>query len=96
MEKTFFAVKLIPPRPDFPMTMTDEEKAIMGAHAAYWKQHQDAGLVQVYGPVFDPKGPYGFGILAAESEDEVKAFIKDDPSLAFNTVEFYPMMAIFK
>lgn len=95
MEQSFFAVKLIPPRPDFPFTMTDNEKTIMAAHAAYWKQHQDAGLVKVFGPVLDPNGPYGFGILAADNEDTVKEFINNDPSLVFNTVEYYPMIASF-
>jgi hypothetical protein len=35
MEKQFYAVYLNPPRPDFAMTMTDGEKAIMLKHLAY-------------------------------------------------------------
>lgn len=94
--KNCYAVKLIPPRPDFIETMTDEEKLIMHEHGAYWKMYIDKGMVEVYGPVLDPKGVYGFGILAVNTEDELKEFIKKDRSLKFNAVEYYPMMAIVK
>jgi len=96
MDKKFFAVKLIPLRPDFATTMTDEEKALMGAHAMYWQQFMDQGMVQVFGPVFDPKGVYGFGIVAVDDEEQLKAFIEADPSLQINSVEYYPMMATIK
>jgi hypothetical protein len=96
MEKSFYAVKLIPPRPDFAMTMTDDEKIIMGQHAAYWQQYMDKGMVHVYGPVLDPNGVYGFGVVSAESEEHLKEFINNDPSLQFNKVEYYPMMATVK
>lgn len=93
MNKTYFAVKLLPPRPDFAQTMSEDERAIMQQHALYWKAHMDKGHVAVFGPVLDPKGVYGLGIVAAANEEELKAFINNDPSLAINTVEYYPMMA---
>jgi uncharacterized protein len=96
MAKTFYAVKLIPPRTDFAMTMTDDEKAVMGQHAEYWQQHMDNGMVHVFGPVLDPAGVYGFGIVSAENEEQVKDFISKDPSLQFNRVEYYQMMATIK
>jgi uncharacterized protein YciI len=74
--------------------MTDEEKGIMQQHALYWKAHMDKGNVPAFGPVMDPKGIYGFGIVAAEDEAELKAFIDKDPALQINTVEYYPMMAM--
>ena len=96
MDKTFYAVKLIPPRPDFAMTMTEDEMNIMGQHAAYWQQHMDKGMVHVFGPVFDPAGVYGFGVVSAENEQQVKDFINNDPALSINRVEYYPMMAVVK
>lgn len=96
MDKTFYAIKLIPPRPDFAMTMTDDEKAVMGQHMAYWQKYMDNGMVHVFGPVFDPAGVYGFGIVSAENEEQVNEFINNDPSLQFNRAEYYPMMAIIK
>ena len=94
MSKTFYAVKLVPPRPDFAQTMTPEEMGLMQQHSVYWKGFMDKGVVHVYGPVFDPNGVYGFGIVSVSSEEEIKEFIKNDPSLAFNKVEYYPMMAV--
>jgi len=96
MDKTFYAVKLIPPRPDFAITMSEEEIGIMGKHAAYWQQHMDKGIVHVFGPVLDPKGVYGFGVVSAENEEQLKEFIDNDPALAINTVEYYPMIAVVK
>jgi uncharacterized protein len=52
------------------------------------------GMVHVFGPVFDPKGAYGLGIVSADSEEELNAFLNNDPSLAFNTIEFHEMRAV--
>ena len=94
MEKKYYAMKLIPCRPDFAMTMTDAERGIMMQHVGYWQGHMAKGSVLVFGPVMDPKGPYGLGIVAVENEEEVKAFIANDPSTSINTYEYYPMMAV--
>jgi uncharacterized protein YciI len=94
MNKTFYAIKLIAPRADFAQTMTDDEKAVMGAHAQYWTEHMAKGMVHVFGPVFDPKGVYGFGVVSVENEAELKQFIDNDPALQLNEVEYYPMMAM--
>lgn len=93
-DTNYFAVKLLPSRPDFAQTMTEDERGIMQQHAQYWKAHMDKGKVPVFGPVFDRKGVYGFGVVAAESEAELKAFVDNDPALQINTVEYYPMMAM--
>ena len=94
MNKKFFAVKLIPPRADFAQTMTDDERTIMQEHAAYWKLYMDKGMVHVFGPVLDPKGVYGFGVVSVDDEEQLKEFINNDPSLKINGVEYYPMMAV--
>ena len=92
--KKYFAVKLLPCRPDFAFNMSDEERAIMQDHVAYWKDKMNKGLVIVFGPVMDPAGPYGLGVIAAEDENEVQNFIALDPASKINTYEFYPMRAI--
>lgn len=94
MEKKYYALKLIPNRPDFVMTMTDEERAVMGAHKDYWTEYMNQGKVLVFGPVMDPNGIYGFGILAVDSEDEITSFIAGDPAGKINKYEYYPMMAV--
>jgi hypothetical protein len=78
MSKTFYAVKLIPPRQDFAMTMTEDERTIMGQHAQYWTEYMNKGLVHAFGPVLDPKGVYGFGIVSVDNEEQLKTFIAGD------------------
>lgn len=57
--KKYFALKLLPNRPDFAQTMTPDERAIMQQHVAYWKTYLDKGMVLAYGPVLDPAATYG-------------------------------------
>jgi uncharacterized protein YciI len=94
MEKKFFALKLIPSRPDFAQTMSDTERGIMNQHVDYWKKYMDEGIAIVFGPVLDPKGVYGFGIISVDEEDQVTRLIKNDPAAAINSYEYYPMLAI--
>jgi hypothetical protein len=39
---------------------------------------------------------YGLGIIEVDSEDEVKAFIANDPANKINTYEYYQMLAAVK
>src|ERR1700722_20820266 len=96
MEKKYFALKLVPCRPTFSQDMTTEERAIMQQHVVYWRALMDKGKVLVFGPVMDPKAVYGLGIIEAENEEEVKAFIANDSATQINTYEFYPMRAVVK
>jgi uncharacterized protein YciI len=74
-----FFLKLIAPRPTFAMDMNDAEKALMHEHFLYWQRRLGAGDVLVFGPVLDPKGPYGVGIIEAADERAARAFADDDP-----------------
>ena len=89
-----YFLKLIASRPTFAMDMTDEERAIMNRHIAYWGERMAEGKVAVFGPVMDPAGPYGMGVVAAESEAEVQQFTAEDPASALLRYEFYPMRAV--
>ena len=89
-----FALKLLPSRPSFAMDMTAEEREIMQQHIVYWTGLMEKGLVLVFGPVMDLAGPYGLGIVAVDDEEEVKAFIANDPAAKINKYEYYPMMAV--
>jgi uncharacterized protein YciI len=96
MSKQHFALRLLPCRPDFAQTMTDAESAIMGEHLAFWNDYMSQGKVIAFGPVLDPAGAYGLGIVSVDSEDEVKEMIQNDPAAAINTYEYYPMMAVVR
>lgn len=94
MEHKFYALKLIPSRSDFSQTMNDEEKSIMQQHVVFWKEMMTKGNVVAFGPILDPKGVYGFGIIKATSEDIVKEFIYADPASKIMSYEFYQMLAV--
>lgn len=96
MDKKYFVMKLIPPRADFAFTMTDAEKQVMMQHIEYWKPSLENGKLLVYGPVLDPKGPWGLAIVCVDSEDEARELMSKDPSLAINSYEMYPMRASVK
>ncbi len=92
--KSHFFLKLVPCRPTFAFDMTDDERAIMGQHLAYWTTFMDRGDVVVFGPVMDPAGPWGMGVVAAESEDAIRTFIANDPASQINHYEFHPLRAV--
>lgn len=90
----YFLSKLIGPRPTFPGDMTERERKVMGEHVAYWTELLERGTAVAFGPVFDPNGPWGAGIVAVSSEDELLALQAKDPvtlaELGFRH-ECYPM-----
>ncbi len=90
----YFALYLLPSRPDFAQTMTAEEHSIMLEHITYWTNLMNQGKVLVFGPVLDPKTIYGLGIVAVDSENEVKELISKDPAAKINKYEYYPMNAV--
>ncbi len=75
------------------MDMTDQERALMEAHGAYFAQQFDAGKVLFYGPVMAPEGAFGVGILEVADEAEARQFGENDPSVraGMNRFEVYPM-----
>ncbi len=96
MSKQHYALKLIPKRPTFPQDITPEEREIMNQHLTYWTDFMNKGHVIVFGPVMDPKGVYGFGVIEAGSEEQVRAFMANDPATTLLDYEHYPMQAVVK
>ncbi len=94
MEKKHFVLYLIPSRHDFAQTMTDDERAIMQQHVAYWAAYLDQGVVSVFGPVFDPAGTYGIGIVSVDDESQLLSLMQHDPAAKINKYEYYPMRAV--
>ncbi|HSZ32617.1 MAG TPA: YciI family protein [Puia sp.] len=92
--KKYFALKLIPPRATFGQDMTQDERNIMIQHSAFWKSFMNEGSVVVFGPVLDPNGVYGLGIICVDNEEQVKDFISKDPANGLNRYEYYPMLAV--
>ena len=93
----FFFFKLLPPRPSFTQDMSEAELELMERHAAYWQVLLNRGFGLVFGPVFDPKGPYGAGIAAFEDEAAARAFAAHDPVIKADcgfTYDICPMAAV--
>jgi uncharacterized protein YciI len=94
MDKKYFVLYLLPSRPDFAQTMSEEERAVMMDHVAYWTKIMNEGKVIAFGPVLDPKEIYGLGIIYVDDEKEVQEFISNDPAAKINRYEYFPMNAV--
>ncbi|PWT75917.1 MAG: hypothetical protein C5B59_07700 [Bacteroidetes bacterium] len=98
MDNKNFFIRLIPPRPSFSVDMNEEERKIMQEHVNYWRELLDKDFAIVYGPVFDPAGGYGIGIVQAPMEENVREIMDRDPTksgLNF-TFEIFEMRAVRK
>lgn len=80
-ERRAYFVRLIPPRPTFDQDMTADERAMMTEHAAYWRGRLAEGDVVAFGPVLDPTGSWGLGVLEVGDEAELRAFQDGDPAI---------------
>jgi uncharacterized protein YciI len=90
----YFLTKLIPPRPTFAQDMTEAEAQVMRDHVAYWTDLAERGTAIVFGPVADPKGAWGVGILEVADEAEVQSLTANDPVMQAAlgaTYEILPM-----
>lgn len=77
-----YVLRLIPPRADFAMTMTAEERAVMGRHAEHWQPWLGDGRVAVFGPVADETGSWGLLVAETDDEDALRAHASTDPAVA--------------
>src|SRR3712207_9489131 len=75
---TTLVLRLIAPRPDFAMTMSDDEHDLMGRHADHWRSRIEAGQVVVFGPVADGSGSCGLCVADVDDEAELRAFAAED------------------
>jgi uncharacterized protein YciI len=80
-----FVIRLEAPRPSFALDMTDEEREIMGRHAAHWQRYIDSGQMVVFGPVLDGSGSWGLGVIEADDEQELRTFAASDPMVTTGT-----------
>jgi hypothetical protein len=93
----YFLCRLIPPRPTFQADMTPQEAEAMKRHGAYWKSQADKGTAIAFGPVADPEGGWGVGIVAVESDEDLLRLQNDDPAVRAYIgmrYEAYPMPTV--
>ncbi len=94
---TIFVFTLKAPRPTFALDMSEQEREVMGRHAAYWRPFIDSGQMVVFGPVLDTTGSWGLGVIEAKNEDELRAFAAGDPvvTTGTGTIEIGKMLSGF-
>jgi uncharacterized protein YndB with AHSA1/START domain len=93
-KKLYFLCRLVPPRPTFMQDMTEAELALMKDHGAYWAKNHAENTAILWGPVVDPKGGWGVGILCVDSEEQASQLEVNDPVMRANkgfTYERLPM-----
>ena len=94
-----YYLKLNPPRPTFALDMSADETALMKEHAGYWMSHMQRGGIHVFGPVMDPKGPFGLGIGEFANDGAARAFLDGDPAIKAQrgfSYEIHPMQAVIR
>jgi uncharacterized protein YndB with AHSA1/START domain len=77
----FYFCRLVPPRPSFAGDMDAAEADVMKKHAQYWRGMMAEGHAIVFGPVADPAGPWGLGILRAADDAEFARLRDRDPAI---------------
>ncbi|ACL56133.1 YciI family protein [Methylobacterium nodulans] len=90
----FFFCRLIAPRASFPGDITPREAEVMQAHLAHWTRFAEEGKALAFGPVLDPAGAWGLGLLCVADEAEARSLTDADPvvtaGLGFR-YEIHPM-----
>ena len=85
VQPVYFIFTLRPRRPDFLVSMTPEEQAVMGEHLAYAKRLFDEGKILLGGAATD--GAIGVIVLRAGSEEEARRIFVNDPAVKANVGE---------
>jgi uncharacterized protein YndB with AHSA1/START domain len=78
---SYYMCKLLPPRPSFPVDMSEAEARVMQEHVVYWTGLLQKGVAVLFGPVLDPKGAWGAGVVGVGSDDELRALQAGDPAI---------------
>jgi uncharacterized protein YciI len=74
-----FLSTLRPKRPDFLVTMADEQKAVMGQHMAYTKELFDQGKIVLDGAATN--GAVGIIVWRVDSAEEARRIYDNDPAV---------------
>jgi uncharacterized protein YciI len=93
----YFFFKLIPPRATFPADITPAEASLMQQHVVYWRGHMAEGKMLAFGPVADPKGTFGMGLLRLEDGTDPQRLVDGDPVVAAGVgfhCEVHPMPSL--
>jgi uncharacterized protein len=68
--------------------MSSEEGEVMQRHAGYWQDLLGREVAVAYGPVMDPEGSWGLGLLDVEDENEAREIAERDPAVESGTCTY--------
>ena len=93
-----FLYRLLPPRPTFSQDMSPAEAEVMERHVAYWMDLLDRDVCVAFGPVLDPRSPWGLGLIDLEDELGARALGDGDPAVESGTCsyEVVPMELVLR
>lgn len=84
--------RLVPPRPDFAMTMSPAERATMGEHVAYCRSLLQKGKAVLFGPVVGREGVWGCAVLTVADDAEARAIVDADPAVTSGIGAHYELL----
>jgi uncharacterized protein YndB with AHSA1/START domain/uncharacterized protein YciI len=93
-DSRYFLLRLIAPRPTFAQDMTADEREVMTAHGKYLAGKLAEGSVLAFGPVMDPAGAWGMGLVRAPDEAAARAITAADPVILSNRGFRYDILPI--
>ena len=90
---TYYLYRFTAHRPDFALTMTDEERLVMQQHVAYWRTQTESGAALLFGPVADPEKSWGIAVVQTDSVEYLAQLRESDPVVTHDlgTVDVFPM-----
>ncbi len=80
MVKTFFATAK-PYKEDFMTNFTEKDEKLMSEHFQYLQKLQKEGKLYLAGPIIDEGSPFGIYIFKADSLNEARNIMENDPSI---------------
>ncbi|MCA1453309.1 hypothetical protein I6F35_08775 [Bradyrhizobium sp. BRP22] len=92
----YFLCKLVPPRSTFTQDMTPREAEIMQAHTACCEELLRVDKAIVFGPVADPAGVWGLGVLRLPDDTDPQSIIANDPVMKADAGFTYQVMPMLQ
>ena len=95
----YYFYRLQVSRPTFLSDMNGEEKALMQKHNAYLQDLLAKKKAIVFGPVADPAGLWGAGVLQLDDVEDAQALMDADPIIQENigfSCKLLPMPSILQ
>jgi uncharacterized protein len=68
--------------------MSEAEAEAMERHSAYWRDLLNREVAVAYGPVLDPDGTWGLGLLDVDDEHAARQVAEGDPAVESGTCTF--------